>query len=39
VTTFVFSLLVGIIFFGLDEKEYNPQTVVSDRYNNIDAWL
>jgi TM2 domain-containing membrane protein YozV len=28
-----FSLLIGTIFFGLDDKEYNPQTVISDRYS------
>ena len=31
-TLLFFALLVGIIFFKLDDKEYNPQTVISDRY-------
>lgn len=31
-TALFFALLVGIIFFRLNEKEYNSQTVISDRY-------
>ena len=31
-TMLFFALLVGIIFYKLDDKEYNPQTVISDRY-------
>ena len=34
-----FSLLIGTIFFGLDDKEYNPQTVISDRYEYMDEML
>ena len=28
----IFALLVGVLFFRLNEKEYNPQTVISNRY-------
>ena len=31
-TMLFFAILVGIIFYRLDDKEYNPQTVISDRY-------
>ena len=31
ITKMIFALLFGVIYFRLNEKDYNPQTVITDR--------